>query len=228
MKKTTCILLLSTFITSFVFSQSEKYESCIDAKAVAIKDFNSGLYLCKNIDYVEFKSLDSNFERFFKNLIYSKYSIFIDHFDSKILEKDFCYSNTMDSLIYKKYGNNIYKHVRAKAKEIYSLNEYEKSKLLDLSKIYTDIESYPKFIGNDKIITDYLNKTFREFKKSDFNAIDLTIGIDGRIENFEVNFSLSNAVDKSKIITELNELGTFISGYLFGIKVKSKTWFYFE
>jgi len=222
------IILLSIFITSFVFSQSKEYENCVDAKEVAIKDFNSGLYLCKNANYVEFTSLDSGFERFFGNLIYSQYSIYIHHFDSKILEQDLCYSNTMDSLIYKKYGDNIYKHVRTKAKEIYTISEYEKSKLLDLSKIYTDVESYPKFTGNDKIITDYLNKTFREVKNPDFNAIDFTIGIDGKIENFEVNFNISNKLDKSKLLTELNKFGTFIPGYLFGIKVKSKTWFYFE
>ena len=226
MRKT--ILLLSILITSFVFSQSKEYKSCADARALAIEDFSNGLYVCKDINYVKFESLDSNFERFFKNLIYSKHSIVIDHFDSKIIEQDFCYSNTMDSLVYKKFGIEIYRKVRAKAKEIYTITENEKSKLLDLSKTYTDIDSYPKFIGNDKIITDYLNKRFSEIKNSDFSAIDLTIGIDGTIENFEVNFSLPNELDKSKIITELNELGTFISGYLFGIKVKSKTWFYFE
>jgi hypothetical protein len=225
MKKS--ILILFIILSSFAFSQSKEYENCFEAKSIALKDFNNGLYFCKNIDYVEFVSLDKDFEHFFKNLIYSKYSIVIDHFNSKISEEDYCFSNTMDSLIYKKFGENIYKTTRAKAKEIYHSSEYEKSKLLDLSKTYSDVDSYPKFVGNDKIISDYAKDLFGNNKNSDINWINLTIGIDGKIEEFKVNFELPNKFDKTKIIKNLNHLGTFIPGYLLGIKVKSYTWFYF-
>ena len=87
MKK--AIVILSLILSSTCFSQSEEYESCAEAKALAQKDFNNELYYCKNIDYVDFVSIDNDFESFFANLIYSKYSIIIDHFSSKISNEDF-------------------------------------------------------------------------------------------------------------------------------------------
>jgi hypothetical protein len=126
------------------------------------------------------------------------------------------------------HGKDIYTRFRAEARDIYlSTSEQQWSKLLDLSKTYTLVDSYPKFIGNDKTISNYLSKTFSEAKSADFNAIGLTIGIDGTIKDLESNFEFSHTIDKSKLLEELNQLGTFVPGYLFGIKIKSKTWFYF-
>ena len=224
MKKTITILFI--IISSFCFSQSKEYESCIGAKALAQQDFNNDLYYCKNIDYVDFISVDDSFESFFANLIYSKYSIIIDHFSSKISEEDYCYSNTMDSLIYNKFGKNIYKTVRYEAKDKYHFSESEKSKLLDLSKTYSDIDSYPKFVGNDKIISDFANELFKDYMNPEFNYISLVIGVNGKIEDFKANFKIPTEFDKTVIIKKLNNLGGFVPGYLYGIKVKSYTWFY--
>ena len=224
MKK--AIVILSLILSSTCFSQSEEYESCAEAKALAQKDFNNELYYCKNIDYVDFVSIDNDFESFFANLIYSKYSIIIDHFSSKISNEDYCYSNTMDSLIYDKFGKNVYKTVRNEAKDIYHYTESEKSKLLDLSKTYSDVESFPKFIGNDKMISDYANEIFKDYKNPEFNYINLVIGINDKVEDFKVNFEIPAEMDKAEIIKQINNLGGFISAYLYGIKVKSYTWYY--
>ena len=67
MKK--AIVILSLILSSTCFSQSEEYESCEEAKALDQKDFNNELYYCKNIDYVDFVSIDNDFESFFANLI---------------------------------------------------------------------------------------------------------------------------------------------------------------
>jgi hypothetical protein len=141
-----------------------------------------------------------------------------------------CYTKKMDSLVRSKYGADIYKKTRKKALALYeNSTREERSKVLDVSKIYIKTESQPKFIGNDYTVHDFLKKHFLYKGKEaagqdfEFRIITLQINRKGKIVDIKSKTDiLKGGFTKDKIISEMNSLGNFVPAYLIGVPVNSK------
>jgi len=224
--------ILPLFIILFClksFSQTDKINDCDKGKAKALKDFNNGKLLCRSNNHFEFNSVDGKFEHFFETYIYSKHSIFVEDGTYLTSKKEICYTQKMDSLIFEKFGENIYKISRKEAKDIYVNTPYaERSKIIDLNKTYfTTNHSSPKFIGNDQDLCKLFKTRFNANGKHDGNIINLYININGVVFDYDTKDILKDSNNKAEIITEINALGRFVPGYLYNIKVNSKTWYWY-
>jgi len=191
--------------------------------------------ISNDIDYIEFSSIDSEFEDFVYIYIYSKYSVLMEESFGQNPSKNLtCYSNVMNSLICNKYGKDIIKRSRKEAKEIYlKKSETEKAKVIDLNNIYSlKLQSQPKFIGNDRVLIDYFRKEIKTEIKTEetlySNFITLILDENGIVVDIYL-IENSNEINskKEKLLLEINKLGSFVPAFLYGTKVKSKMFFYY-
>ena len=208
-------------------SQNDIEEDCAEKTAEAIADFNSGEYIgYYNYIPVDFIT-DRKFEFFYQTYLYAKYSIYMEHHSEGY---GICYAKKMDSLVCSKYGADMYQKSRRKALDIFkNSTREEQSKVLDLSKYYISTESAPKFIGNDYILRNFIEKHFVYKGKEaaghdiEFRLITLFINRKGEITNFETRTDLlKDGFNKNDIIKEMNALGDFVPAYLLGIPVNAK------
>ncbi len=212
-KKIPIIIFILSF--SISFSQFYEYENCGEAKKSAKKDFKNGNSSFRIYGLLDDTETDFEFENFYNVLLYSKYSIKVEYMGCLTSENAICYVKKMNSLIKKKYGENFFKKTRIELENIYNeTSEKEKSKLLDLSKVYDfELDSYPKFIGNDKELSFFIKKMIPK--------LILIINEKGKVEDLENDNNEKKILNKQKIISKINAFGSFVPAYLYGIKVKS-------
>lgn len=224
MKKVIIIIIILSFTNGF--SQFYEYKNCSEAKRSAEKDFNNGNISLRLYGLLDNTETDYEFEKFHNVYLYSKYSIKVEYMGCLTSKNGICYVKKTDDLIEKKFGKNFFSEVRKETEKLYKeTNEFEKSKLLNLSKAYFDgLESNPKFLGNDKILIDYLKS---KTKNTECEFI-LIINTKGKVVEISNTKLLINAVEKSKMITVINNLGDWFPGYIYGIQVKSIFFAYFE
>ncbi|MGH1388511.1 hypothetical protein [Kordia sp.] len=220
------LFALTILLSLQAISQTDSEKECAENEAEANVDFNNGEFTGYH-EYIEPEfSTKWEFEFFYQAYMYSKYSIFME----TSRDADGCYERKMDSLVRSKFGAEIYKETRKKALKIFeNSTRQERSKVLDLSKYYISTESAPKFIGNDYIIQNFLEKHF-EYKGKEaaghdfkYRLITLFINRKGHITNFETRTDLlKEDFNKNDIIKQMNALGDFVPAYLIGVPVNAK------
>src|SRR5690606_28665891 len=96
-----------------------------------------------------------------------------------------CYTKRIDIVMNGKFGESFLELKKVELESIFStLSDQDKSEILDLNKIYTsNLESEPKFIGNDNLISNYLKSIiqFKEKAETFFDIINLTIDEKGNV-----------------------------------------------
>jgi len=220
------IILLS----SNCLSQENTSSECRDGIQEAHLDFKNGkaYFDYSRID-IEFNS-EGDFENFYQIFMFSKYSIERDFYLNHKSEKEQCYYAKMDTLIRKKYGNDIFLKSRRKAKEIFDLGERsKKAEILDSTKFYIQSESPAKFIGNDMDIIKSLKKMFKYAPENkselEYRSIGLLISKNGIVVDFKSHTDIPlESYTKTDIMKELNSLGAFLPAFLYDSKVNSILW----
>jgi len=214
-----------------ISAQYNYYDSCEEAKAHAIKDAQSGILMSRGHGLPDVPTdWNPDFENYFEIYIYSKYGIEITQEGCVITDYEECYTQTMDSVIISKFGNDIFEKNRniLKQKFSYSTNE-DRISILDFSRLYKrNLESLPKFVGNDVLVSNYLNTIIESKKESLFNSVLLVVEKNGKIIDFtiEMDLQMKTSISKKDIIKKLNSLGNWVPGYIYGQKVKSQADFY--
>jgi hypothetical protein len=226
--KSILLTLMILVLSHQTFAQYSFFESCEEAEKQAQLDSDNGIFKLRIHGLVDYGF--SDFRKFYEIYLYSIHNIEISYEGCIIFEEEICYTKKMNNLMNEKFGGDFIEN-KIKELELFfpTLSEKDKSDILDLNKIYTsNLESDAKFIGNDKIIANYLKSIlqFKETPETYFDLIELTINEKGKIINLEFDQRLE-FVDKSKLqlyLYELNKLGDWMPGFIFNTKVKSKTY----
>lgn len=135
MKKRIAIIIL--LFSSFVFSQIENkmitkdtlvwktiHYSCEQGTKDAETDFSNGIYNSYSYGWAPVISTTDNeeFSKFYVNYVREKYAINIEHKGCIVTQQSECYSKTMEKLISKKFGKNIYKRAHKEAEKLFAQN----------------------------------------------------------------------------------------------------------
>ena len=127
-----CLLILFLLILSSgeVYSQETKFQSkdsivyrnskftCESGASQAYRDFSDGKY--NLYSYGLIVSFDYEFDKFYEEYAKEKYDIIIKDMGCVITPYSECYTKTMDSLVYRKFGRNIEKKMSKEARKIYN------------------------------------------------------------------------------------------------------------
>ena len=224
------IIFITAFslIVSNIRAQNHFYfESCEDAKKQAVVEAESGAYYFITGD--AFGDDGIALSNYLSLFIYSNYNIKTEFRGCMEDEYEKCYDKTMDSLINQIFGQNFIENIKIKLLlKFDSMSVEEKSQIIKLSVIYdSNLESDPKFIGNDQIIADFLRTIFvdKDGNEPLWTTVLLTIDENGELINIEPDndyLSFKNQDDKINLISKLNNLGKWIPGFIYNKKVKSK------
>lgn len=125
MKSSICGLFLLFF--SLVFSQNENSKTndsivwrkltCESGVEQAKNDFNKGIYNCFSYGFIA----ETNYElsSFIRKYRKTKYGIDTKNAGCVITEYSECYSRTMNDLVLKKFGKDIFEKSRKEAEELF-------------------------------------------------------------------------------------------------------------
>ena len=226
------LLFVAMFLLGITINaQNQLSEKCKEGMVKAQTDFEKGeLYFDYNLIEIEFNT-KNDFESFYQVYLFSKYGIRWGEYIDYHSETDQCYYRKMDSLLREKFGEDIFIKSRRAAKKIHDIGDRKvKSSILDLTKFYIYLESPPKFIGNDMIVKNQLQKMFERAPTDDENSalafFTLYIDTSGNIVNFESSTHIPKEKNtKNNILYQLNQLGKFEPAYLYDVKVKAKLHF---
>jgi len=205
------------------------FESCTEALEQAERDFDKGKVwsLEGTLDYLE-KDYSEEFVQLYKTYFYAKYNIefFLTVEACMATTQQYCYARRIDSILMNTYGKNFFETEKLKIEKLYKESQSKEfSEIIDLDKAYFYLDSNPKFIGNDKVLNEFLKEKFKiDLAKeiSNVDVITLIIDSDGIVTDYRVNNINIEHGSKKKTIQEINALGDWISGYLYGLKVKSQ------
>jgi len=207
-------------------AQFSYFENCEEAEKQAKLDSDKGIYKWRIHGLVSYSF--SDFQKFYEIYLYSKYNIEISYEGCIVFEEEMCYTKRMDSLMNAKFGESFLELKKVELESIFStLSDQDKSEILDLNKIYTsNLESEPKFIGNDNLISNYLKSIiqFKEKPETFFDIINLTIDEKGNVIDIEF-YERLEFVDKNKFqiyLDEINRIGNWMPGFIYNTKIKSK------
>jgi len=225
-------ILLFFTILSFIRGVGQEIDSiqCLSKKNKAISDSKKGILKFRTHGLVKYSNQNS--EKDFRIYLFSKYGIEKIDLGCIVSITDFCYTETMDSIIKNQFNSDLIRNTKTYVEQKFiKLTQIKKSKIIDLKKYYTInlLESHPKFIGNDKIIKDYLDKTFVKKEKQFYRFICLKISLIGKIVDIELpeNLILKKGIDLGNLIKKLNDFGKWTPGYIYNLKVNSTTEFIF-
>jgi len=227
MKQIISILFITLGL--YCYGQNDK---CIEQKQAAFYDVKM-----KHYKYIEYHSnwADSTKYRLYRDNHLSKY--FGIEKEERLLGykyNDSCYWQTMDSLFLEKFGEDFLIKENEKIRIEYSnLTKREKSKVLQKDKIYhmVYLDQLAIFEGDISKIREFFIKTYN-LDMSEFNnwINVLTIDRRGKIIDYtldihnELSFS-STMKQKKRDLKELNKIGKWKSGILWGKKVNSDVFF---
>ncbi len=247
------IFIYILFIPFIFFGQKiETYKEI--GEIHAIEDFNLGAgivgyyYNIINPDYKTIKFIEFN-----KVFYLKKYNINYEivNVGCLIPENYNCYKNSykkhMDSLVLKKYGGNFIKNTEKEILKEYEIfknaTQNELKKYINFDHIYDFAESLPKFIGNEKNLSDFINNfIISNFENKNLKQIALSIEYseNGSITNcfftdaivffdkiynindynFEKNNDNKYLQLEKELTKSLNNLGQWIPAYLYQNKIK--------
>ena len=120
-------LILVLFFT-IGYAQSEKNDTIIHKKEIALKtckngiehariDFENGKYNTFSNSLRWLSKEDWGFQNFYREYMKSEYGIHIKVSSCIVTNESICYSNTMQKMILKKFGDDIFEKSRVKAKQ---------------------------------------------------------------------------------------------------------------
>ena len=120
------LILVLTYCVSY--GQNEKTSNLVQTDSIffgncetgiekAIIDFKDHKYSCYSYGLVIY--LNPDFSEFYQNYMKKKYNINLANKGCLITDYSDCYSQTMDKLVYGKFGEDIFERTRKKAREIF-------------------------------------------------------------------------------------------------------------
>jgi len=228
MKKIFIIIIL--FInTNNIFSQESEKSECDKMTSQAFVDFSNGKYVYG--DYIGISSIkkDYEFEKFYQLYLKSKFNIETITTSCTSLLAEYCYLNSMDSLLGEKfnYGKSFFNTDRINQKKRFKkLNNKEKAKVLSNDKFYSVfLEHKPIFKGRKSKLREYFKNHFKMDKYEKSFGVEMSIDKNGILTDLKVFYPEIlrdyELIDKPEMIKELNELGKWKSGKIFNKNVNS-------
>ena len=116
------ITLLCITICGIANSQEKKlvwtHQTCEKGTEKAKTDFSNGNYNCYSYGLVIQSNPD--FSAYYDNYLKTKYGINIENKGCVITDFSRCYSETMEKLVYEKFGSDIFEKSLKEAKKIYN------------------------------------------------------------------------------------------------------------
>ncbi|WP_417886603.1 hypothetical protein [Zunongwangia sp.] len=227
-------ILIISFIVAFYKANAQESISCEEQQQNAIQDIQNGIYKYKI--HSGFKTVDQlKFDFYFKNYLFTKFNIEYFYLGciSGLQKKEGCYWSTMDSLFTQKFGANFIEKQFHKINEsYYRLTEKEKSEILSEDKVFRahELEKPVKFVGDINEVKKYFKERYR-IPDSIFNnwLNVLEIGIDGKVEDYQLNafesntkfYPINSKEQKLNDLKNINKLGIWKPGCIYGKKVRS-------
>jgi hypothetical protein len=228
MKKIFIIIILIININN-IFSQESENSECDKMTRQASVDFSNEKYVYGNYIGISSIKKDYEFEKFYQLYLKSEFNIETITTGCTSLLEEYCYLNTMDSLLGKKfnYGKSFFDTNRIYQKKRFKkLNNKEKAKVLNNDKFYSDfLEHKPIFKGKKSKLREYFKLHFEMSKYEKSFGVEMSIDKNGILTDLKVFYPEilrdKEIIDKPEMIKELNQLGKWKSGKIFNKKVNS-------
>ncbi len=217
---------------NIIFSQQpdaysvSRFKTCKEAKVAAKIDFEKEkIWSDEGLQYFDVQ-YSSDYILFFETYFFSKYNIefYLPVAACLTTSEMNCYAKETHRLILKKFGKDFFEVETKKAEHLFKeLNRNDYSNIVNFEKRFYSLESYPKFIGNDKVIIEYIEKLFEDLDPKELEYT-LDFDINGKLTEIQFKYEGKRieTPNKPNIIDEINALGDWVPGYLFGKKVKSR------